>query len=110
LSGWFALPRWPRRAAQQSAPKIAFYERFERIAARAGFRRLPQQTPLEFAQAVGGQLFDMPASRIAARAPRQVVEAFYRVRYGGKALGDEEAAAVEMALIELERVFDGARA
>lgn len=105
LGGWFAPPRWRRNAANRSAPRVAFYERFERIAARAGFRREPQQTPLEFAQAVGGQLFDMPESRIAARAPRQVVEAFYRVRYGGHALAEEEAAVVECALVELERVL-----
>lgn len=105
LGGWFALPRRRRTAAGQRVSRVAFYERFERLAARAGYRRLPQQTPLEFAQAIGGQLFDMPESRIAARAPRQVVEAFYRVRYGGHVLAEEESAAVELALVELERAF-----
>jgi protein-glutamine gamma-glutamyltransferase len=108
IGGWWRLPRWRGRAAKRAVPRVAFYERFERIAARAGFERLPQQTPLEFAQVVGGQLFDMPSGRIAARAPRQVVEAFYRVRYGGKSLADDERAAVEMALIELEHVLGGA--
>jgi hypothetical protein len=110
LGGWWKLPRWRRRAAKPSVPRVAFYDRFERIVARAGFERMPHQTPLEFAQNVGGQLFDMPSGRVAARAPRQVVEAFYRVRYGGKSLADEEAAAVEMALVELEHVLGGATA
>ncbi|MEX2187469.1 MAG: transglutaminaseTgpA domain-containing protein [Pirellulales bacterium] len=110
LGGWLSLRPWRRGAAKPSRPRITFYDRFERIAARAGYRRLPQQTPLEFAQAIGGQLFDMPSRRIAARAPRQVVEAFYRVRYGGHALADAEAAEVELALIDLERVLTGANA
>lgn len=108
LGGWLSLPRWRRRAEQRSTQRVSFYDRFERIAARAGYRRLPQQTPLEFAKTVGGQLFDMPQGRIAARAPRQVVEAFYRVRYGGHALADDEAADVERALVDLERVLSEA--
>lgn len=107
-AGWFAWPRWRGREPQQKTPRVAFYDRFEQLVASAGYHRLPQQTPLEFAQAVGGQLFDMPSRRVAARAPRQVVEAFYRVRYGGHALGEEEHAAVERALDDLQRVLNPA--
>jgi transglutaminase-like putative cysteine protease len=105
---WFTWPRWRRRATRPKTPRVAFYERFEQLVAAAGYQRLPQQTPLEFAQAIGGQLFDMPSRRIAARAPRQVVEAFYRVRYGGQILADDEYAAVERALDDLQRVLNPA--
>ncbi len=106
LGGWFSMPRWPRAAARRATHRVVFYDRFERIAAKAGYRRLPQQTHMEFAQLVGGQLFDMPSRRIAARAPRRVVEAFYRVRYGGHLLADTEVAEVERALVDLERVLE----
>ena len=62
--------------------------------------RAPSQTQREFALAVGGQLAESPRTKAGPLA-RQLVELFYRVRFGRRTLDSQEAAAVEQALSEL---------
>ncbi len=62
---------------------IVFYERMTRMLEKKGFVRQPDQTPLEFAYAVG-----MPEA-IA------VTEKYNRVRFGGKDLSDVEQSEIE---------------
>ena len=69
---------------------------------KLGFQRQPAQTPYEFAVATAGELAENIDLRRLAHLPRRVVEAFYRVRFGGHALDNQEADAVEHALVELE--------
>jgi hypothetical protein len=71
-----------------------FYRRFEKLLARRRFRRHPAQTQREFASEV---------ARRAGAAPllNRIVEAYYRVRFGGRPLDSHEAAAIEKTLEEL---------
>ncbi len=65
--------------------------------------RLRGQTPLEFAVAAGGDLAESVEVARLAPLPRRVVEALYRVRFGGHSLDNTEAEALEHALVELEQ-------
>lgn len=80
---------------------VAFYRRFEMLLAQRQLRRAPSQTQREFALAVGGQLAESSRTNFAAPLARQVVELFYRVRFGRRTLDSQEATAVEQALSEL---------
>jgi transglutaminase-like putative cysteine protease len=88
---------------------IGFYRRLESILALHGFRREAAQTPREFAMAAAGQLADRPSLRSAARLPRQVVDAFYLVRFGRRTLDNQQAEALENDLQTLEMALRGVR-
>ncbi len=80
---------------------IEFYHRFEQIFARSGMQRAAGQTPCEFAHAAGTRLATVSGrSELYTRA-MQVVEAFYRVRFGRRELDPAAARTVERALEEL---------
>jgi hypothetical protein len=119
LMALFWLGRWAagrlrRRAgtakAADRASPIAFYRRLEALLAARDLRRAPGQTQREFALAAGGQLADDPRTQAAASLPRKIVDSFYRVRFGGRTLDDQEAAAVDGALGELETALKAAEA
>ena len=57
----------------------------------------------------GGHLAESIELNRVAHLPRRIVDAFYRVRFGGHALDNPEADAVEHALVELERALAHAR-
>lgn len=100
--------RWPRRRAIRKArrrhadERIEFYMRLENLLRRRGVVRLPGQTPLEFAQQAAAELIGFGAPRPVTTIPRRVVEEYYRVRYGGRALDRAEQQALEQQLGELE--------
>jgi hypothetical protein len=110
-------PRWKRRTrrradkkqGRQLPPTIDFYDRLEVILAKEGLRRENHQTQRELAACAGGQLADSPALRGVSRLPRRIVDAFYRVRFGGRALDNSEAQAVEQALVDLKSALRAAR-
>jgi hypothetical protein len=93
LAGRSAAPR--RRAR----PRVEFYRRFEALVARRGLVRAPGQTPREFAVVVAANL----RTNALADLPGQVVEAFYRVRFGGLPLDNPQQEAVEHGLAEMEQ-------
>ncbi len=96
--------RWAHPGAVRAEPPVLeIYRRLEAALLRHGLRRLPTQTPYEFALAAGGELAEHVECQRLAPLPRRVVEAFYRVRFGRRALDKPEAEAVELALAELER-------
>jgi transglutaminase-like putative cysteine protease len=103
----FAVRRYRRWSAHGSAADslggadVAFYRRFETLLAERQLCRSPSQTQREFALAVGGQLAESPRTSFAGPLARQLVELFYRVRFGRRTLDSQEAAAVEQALSEL---------
>jgi hypothetical protein len=111
---WIVLPLarrlgW-RRARQEpnhhrSRPVIEFYRRLEALLARHAFVRPPEHTQREFALAVGGQLADAVPTHAAAALPRQLTEAFYRVRFGGESLDNRESDGLEQALTALEQAL-----
>ena len=80
-------------ASRHAERQIAFYERFRRLCAKAGFKRLPSQTQREFARFVQGQV------QMAGQTFDSISEAFYRVRFGHQQLDVDE-------LNELERFLD----
>jgi hypothetical protein len=102
--------RWLRRwlgshgplAQDRPSVLVDFYQRLERILQAHGVRREQWQTQREFAVAAGGRLADVPQLQPVAGVPRRVVEAFYRVRFGGLPLDSAERLAVEQSLGDLE--------
>ncbi len=88
-----------RRTGAQSS--IEFYRRFEQIVARAGLQRAIGQTPCEFACDVGTRLAAVSGRGELFAQAMQVVEAFYRVRFGRHALDALAAQSVEKALEDL---------
>lgn len=86
--------------------QVEFYRRLKALLRRHQMERGSTQTPREFAVAAGGRLADEPQHVPAASLPRKVVEAFYRVRFGGHVLDKQETEAVEQALLELESVLE----
>jgi len=92
--------RWDRTLGRGGA-RVDFYERFEALLARRQWVRAASQTPREFALSLGGQFAESSATKHAAVLPRRVVEAFYRVRFGGQRLDNSESQAVEQAISDL---------
>ena len=91
------------RAVLARSPTHEFHRRLEKALGQRGWIRAPGQTALEFAVAAGGELAETVDCRRFAPLPRRVVEALYRVRFGGRSLDSTEAEAVEHALVELEQ-------
>jgi protein-glutamine gamma-glutamyltransferase len=92
----FILPllrRIKRRKRDHRASAVLFYEQMLAISARAGLKKEPQQTPLEFASASG-------------YAQIQEITAVYnRVRFGSATLSEEETRKVSGLLAELKRAI-----
>jgi hypothetical protein len=88
LGMWQNLLRWLRNKNQ--ATIVEFYERMQRVLASKGLRRLPHQTPLEFAYAV-----NLPEAV-------KITEKYNRVRFGEKYLSSDEADDIEDWLGRLE--------
>jgi transglutaminase-like putative cysteine protease len=96
LVAWFRSRR--RAAAARRRVRVDFYERLETLLARYGMRRRRYQTQREFAAAVSRRLVDTRADRRAAPLPPQIVDVFYGVRFGGRALSKEDTRSVDEAL------------
>lgn len=92
----FILPilrRIKRRKRDHRASAVLFYEQMLAIAARAGLKKEPQQTPLEFASASGYAQI------------REITAVYNRVRFGSATLSDEETDRVSSLLGELKRAI-----
>jgi hypothetical protein len=89
------------RASRRTAPPVDFYVRLEHILAGRQLKRTPEQTQREFVQSACGELAESAATRGISNLPRRIVEAFYRVRFGGKPLDDVEQHEIETALAAL---------
>jgi transglutaminase-like putative cysteine protease len=104
------LVRWLARRFRMRGRRpmrVGFYERLEHTLAAYGLRRSVQQTPLEFALAAGAEMVATAELRPHATLPRQIVEAYYRVRFGGRSLSAREQTAVDEALGRLTAVLSG---
>ena len=104
-----SLLRRPPRETAPGQPDVPFYKSLEKMLAREGIHRQASQTQREFAFAAGAQLADRPTLSSVAGLPRQVADAFYRVRFGGHTLDNTQAQAVEQALSELGRALAASR-
>ncbi len=95
---------WARHtAAGRLTATVPFYVRLLRLMARLRLRPRPVQTPREFAAESAGVLTVRPGTALVADVPPEVVAAFYEVRFGGRTLPADEAAAVERSLDRLEQ-------
>ena len=93
-------------AVQNPSPKPrrkapAFYRRLVALLARLPVRRAPGQTARELAADAAEQLNHGGPQAAVAELPGEIVEAYYRVRFGLAALDSHEQAAIEHALAEL---------
>jgi transglutaminase-like putative cysteine protease len=88
------LPRWRSSRHAERDPRgsaVLFYQQMLAIAARSGWIKSPDQTPLEFAAASG-----LPQIS-------EITSVYNRVRFGGALLDDGEARKVADLLDELKR-------
>lgn len=98
------------RRARKTPPPIDFYVQLEAALKRRNLTRTPEQTPREFVAGVCGELAELPATRSVSNLPRKIVEAFYRVRFGGRVLTEVERAEVDQALAQLATALEPVRA
>jgi protein-glutamine gamma-glutamyltransferase len=89
LSVWHRIFIW-LKSRNRETRIIEFYERMQRVLAGRGFKRKPDQTPLEFAFAL-----NMPEAV-------KITEKYNRVRFGEKNLSNEESKEIENWLKNLE--------
>ncbi len=104
------LDRWWPRLAGRAAPgargaraQIEFYRRLEAVLARFGMLRSASQTQRDFARRAGRRVAQSTGQSDLAALPEEVVEAFYRVRFGGAPLDNVQAHAVEQAIRQLKQ-------
>jgi hypothetical protein len=104
---------WRRRRAasaeRRGVAKVEFYRRLENLLAQHQLVRSASQTQREFALVSGGQLAESPETKGVAALPRHIVEAYYKVRFGGRPLDSAESQAVEQALSELAAALSPTR-
>jgi transglutaminase-like putative cysteine protease len=109
LAGWM----WSRGRGKQrrrhegekrrAGMHVEFYARLLELLARWGLERRPEQTQREFAAAAAARLAALPVGAEITAIPRQIVEVFYRVRFGGATLDNNEIQEIEQALTTLEK-------
>ncbi len=125
LAGWIGFGLWRRperfwgrlagRAAspaRRARPRVEFYRRFEVLLARKGLVRGAGQTPREFARLAAATIVGPAGRQDLAAAADRIVDAFYRVRFGGLPLDNPRREAVEHGLVEWEHAAfprDGSR-
>lgn len=85
-------------AVRRTAPPVDFYVRLEQVLAGRQLKRTAEQTQREFVQSACGELAETAATRGVSNLPRRIVEAFYRVRFGGRSLDDVERREIDDAL------------
>jgi hypothetical protein len=81
---------------------IEFYERFRKLASRAGLERPQTQTQREFADHVEHALASRRDGDGVRKTPGFVTNDFYRVRFGEETLSDDERQALSARLDALE--------
>ncbi len=102
------LAKWGLRRARRTRrrpPQVEFYRRLEAILARRGLVRAASQTPHELALLAREKLTQTTGNPQVAQLPEQLVDTFYRVRFGHDSLDKFQYQAVEQALRQLERAF-----
>jgi hypothetical protein len=100
-----SLWAWRRRSSRRHTDPPGFYARLLALLDRhAGLRPSLAQTPREFARRAKAAL---AATGPLADVPERVVEVFYRVRFGGRALDEVEGRALEAQLDALASALRG---
>jgi transglutaminase-like putative cysteine protease len=112
LGAYLLVRRRRHRAAALpgKSPTIAFYARFLDLLARhARLRPAPGQTPREFGTAASRLLSSWEATAALSDLPSLVAALFYRVRFGGKPLAEEERSTIDHRLDDLARALANPR-
>ena len=105
--------RWRRRWAGRhagdhgSAAAAAFYEQLEHLLAGHGQARRSSQTQREFARDVGQQIATVSGERAIAAWTLEVVDAYYRVRFGQCDLDRRQEAAIKQLLTKIRNAVGG---
>ncbi len=89
--GWQRRLRIKRQEDEAGTSAVEFYERLTKLLADRGIKREPDETPLEFASAVG------------MKEALMITTAYHRVRYGEESLSASEQTQIEDLLSVLER-------
>jgi hypothetical protein len=92
----FILPilrRIKQRKRDHRASAVLFYEQMLAISARAGLKKQPEQTPMEFALASGYPQI------------REITTVYHRVRFGKATLDENETRKVSGLLAELKQTI-----
>jgi transglutaminase-like putative cysteine protease len=102
-----ALGRWVQRSRRPARSRgdrvcLAFYARLLALLDHhLQLRPRPSQTPYELALAAGERLRGLPLAPALADVPARVAEVFYRVRFGGQVLVEEEEHGLAQQLEQL---------
>ncbi len=109
LGGRRALKQMRRRWGRSLGPGsrherivVPFFERFCRIAAHAGLPRPPAQTQREFTESFARQLGNPGDGGPQGWNSEQLVDAFYRIRFGREELAETDYAELNRQLDRLE--------
>ena len=92
---WRALSSKWKRGKKRIRPRVEFYRRLETLLGKHGICRTANQTPREFALAAGERLRGITADSAVAAIPLNVVDCFYRVRFGNDRLDTAEVQRLE---------------
>jgi hypothetical protein len=96
-------------AGSNGRTSVAFYARWEALLARRGYVRAAAQTQREFSAEAAQQIAADGGDQRILEWARQIIQAFYTVRFGPGTLGDEQAAVVEAALHEVQQAGNAKR-
>ena len=91
-----------RRQQKRVYQQVEFYSRFQKLLAAEGIIQKPTQTAREFLEASLPQLQAKLTATGLSTWSVDLVEKFYRVRFGDHALTSTEAASIDARLSELE--------
>ena len=89
--------------------ELDFYFRFEKLLRRYGMRREPGQTPRELASSATQLVSSDDNVDAVATLSQDVVDLYYRVRYGGHPLDTADAKAIEQKVTGIERALLNSR-
>lgn len=82
---------------------VAFYSTWETLLARCGHVRAASQTPREFSAEAAERIATAWGEPQITEWARQIIQAFYAVRFGPGTLNDEQTTGVETALQGVQR-------
>ena len=82
-----------------------FFLRFEQLLEQHGFLREPSQTQQEFSIAIGQELSQRITGFSSQRLLNRMVETYYRVRFGGHPLDEEQQLLVGREIDQLATVL-----
>lgn len=109
FGGVVGVNHWRKRRLRHRVmdePSTSFYRQFlDVLSQRLQLTRLQSQTPVEFAAVAGGRL-----GPDFADLPGEAAVAYYRVRYGGERLADDERSRLDTRIAGLDAALTGSAA